>query len=39
MLAPLSTQLDREDAVPYFLWDQPMTVAELRRRLRRDDKG
>jgi len=33
MPAPLSTQLDREDTVPYFLWDQPMTVAELRRRL------
>jgi len=30
----LSTDLDRDDAVPYFLWDEPMTVAELRRRLR-----
>ena len=30
----LSTNLDAPDAVPYFLWDQPMTVAELRRRLR-----
>ena len=30
----LSTHLDRDDAVPYFLWDQPMTVAEFRRKLR-----
>lgn len=27
----LSTDLDRPDAVPYFLWDDPMTVAELKR--------
>jgi hypothetical protein len=33
MSAPHSTELDRDDAVPYFLWDQPMTVAELGRRL------
>ena len=33
MPAPLSTELDRDDAVPYFLWDQPMTVVELRRKL------
>lgn len=33
MSAPLSTSLDDPDAVPYFLWDQPMTVAEFRRRL------
>jgi len=30
----LTTDLDRDDAVPYFLWDDPMTVAELRTRLR-----
>ena len=30
---PLTTDLSSDDAVPYFLWDQPMTVAELRRRL------
>ncbi|MBI1851823.1 MAG: nucleotidyl transferase AbiEii/AbiGii toxin family protein [Planctomycetes bacterium] len=29
----LSTRLDDLDVVPYFLWDEPMTVAELRRRL------
>ncbi len=32
--APLSTDLDNPEAVPYFLWDQPMTVQELRRRLK-----
>src|SRR5207249_4141594 len=31
--APLSTDLDDPSAVPYFLWDEPMTVAELRARL------
>jgi hypothetical protein len=29
----LTTDLSREEAIPYFLWDQPMTLAELRRRL------
>jgi len=32
--APLSTDLDDPGAVPYFLGDEPMTVAELRARLR-----
>lgn len=31
---PLSTRLDDPKAVPYFLWDEPMTVAALRDRLR-----
>jgi hypothetical protein len=31
--APLSTDLDTPEAVPYFLWDEPMTVQDLRRRL------
>jgi len=30
----LSTTLDDPSAVPYFLWDEPMSVAELRFRLR-----
>jgi hypothetical protein len=30
---PLTTDLSSDDAIPYFLWDQPMSVAELRRRL------
>jgi hypothetical protein len=29
----LSTALDDPSAVPYFLWDEPLTVADLRRRL------
>ena len=30
----LSTDLDNPNAIPYFLWDEPMTVAEFRQRLR-----
>jgi hypothetical protein len=33
MRAPLSTDLDDPAVVPYFLWDEPMTGAELRARL------
>ncbi len=29
----LSTDLDALSSVPYFLWDEPMTVAELKQRL------
>lgn len=29
----LETELDDENAIPYFLWDDPMTVGELRRYL------
>ncbi|HEX6904702.1 MAG TPA: hypothetical protein VF789_33650 [Thermoanaerobaculia bacterium] len=29
----LSTDLEDPQAVPYFLWDEPMTVQELRGRL------
>jgi len=29
----LSPRLDDPEAVPYFLWDEPMTVAQLRARL------
>jgi hypothetical protein len=29
----LSLDLDDPAAVPYFLWDEPMTLAELRARL------
>ncbi len=31
----LSLDLDDPSAVPYFLWDEPMTLAELRARLQR----
>jgi hypothetical protein len=30
----LTTDLDDPEAVPYFLWDDPMTTGELRRLLR-----
>jgi hypothetical protein len=30
----LSTDLSASETVPYFLWDEPMTVAEFRRRLK-----
>ena len=30
----LSTDLGNPEAVPYFLWDEPMTVQELRNRLK-----
>lgn len=29
----LTTDLDQPTSIPYFLWDEPMTVAELKRRL------
>ncbi|MGH9966444.1 MAG: hypothetical protein ACREBG_01225 [Pyrinomonadaceae bacterium] len=34
MSVSLSSDFDNAQAVPYFLWDEPMTVAEFRRRLR-----
>lgn len=33
----LSTDLDDQDAQPYFVWDQPITVAEFRRRVQHPD--
>lgn len=30
----LSSDVDEPLAVPYFLWDEPMTVIEFKRRLR-----
>ena len=33
MAASLSSDLTDDEAVPYFLWDDPMTVAQLRHRL------
>lgn len=29
----LTADLDQPNSVPYFLWDEPMTVAELKRKL------
>ena len=34
-MTALSTDLRDPNAIPYFTWDAPMTVAELRRRLDR----
>jgi len=34
MSISMSTDLDDPAVVPYFLWDEPMTVAEFRRRLK-----
>ena len=34
MTVSLSTDLDNPSAVPYFLWDEPMTISEVRERLR-----
>lgn len=33
MNTSLSTDLEKPSAVPYFLWDEPVTVAELKQRL------
>jgi len=33
MSAPLTTDLSSPDAVPYFTWDDPMTVRQLHERL------
>ena len=33
MGADLSTSFDDPKSIPYFLWDDPMTVAQLRDRL------
>lgn len=30
-MGPLSHDLDRDDAQPYFVWDVPLTMRELRR--------
>ena len=29
----LSTDLNSPSSIPYFLWDEPLTVAELKRKL------
>ncbi len=34
MNVPLSTDLSDPSAIPYFLWDEPMTVLEFRHRLK-----
>jgi hypothetical protein len=38
-VGPLSHDLDRNDAQPYFVWDVPMTVRELRRLIAHPDRS
>jgi len=33
----LTADLSAESAIPYFLWDEPLTMAELRERLNRSE--
>jgi hypothetical protein len=35
----LSLNLDDPEAIPYFLWDEPMTISQLRARLQSADRG
>jgi hypothetical protein len=35
---PLTSDLTDDDAIPYFLWDAPMTMRELRERLERSEE-
>jgi hypothetical protein len=39
MLPRLSTDLDDDSAQPYFVWDVPVTVRELRELLHHADEG
>ena len=39
MLPDLSTDLDDPDAQPYFIWDVPVTVRELRELLHHGDEA
>jgi hypothetical protein len=32
-MRPMTTDLDRSEARPYFLWDEDLSIAELRQRL------
>ena len=34
----LTTDLSRDESIPYFLWDEPMTMRELRKRLERSEE-
>ncbi|MCP3959805.1 MAG: hypothetical protein GY719_18305 [bacterium] len=37
-MRPMTIDLDRGDARPYFLWDEDVSIAELRERLAGSDK-
>jgi hypothetical protein len=34
----LTTDLSQEESIPYFLWDEPMTIRALRDRLGRSEE-
>ncbi len=36
-MGPLSLQIDRDEVQPYFIWDVPVTMTELRAHLRHPD--
>lgn len=36
-MRPLTTDLSRDDARPWFLWDEDLSLAEFRARLAGDD--
>ena len=38
LVSSLSLDLDRDDVQPYFVWDVPVTVGELKRLLRHPDR-
>ncbi|MCP4657279.1 MAG: hypothetical protein GY856_17860 [bacterium] len=38
-MRPMTTDLERSDARPYFLWDEDLSIAELRERLQGPDRG
>ena len=38
-MQPPSLDLDRDDAQPYFIWDVPVTCAQLRQLLAHPDTG
>ncbi len=38
-MRPLTTDLSKGDHRPYFLWDEDISIAELRAKLSGDDRG
>ncbi len=37
-MRPITTDLDRSDCRPYFLWDEDLSIEELRARLQGPDR-
>jgi len=38
-MSRLTTDMKDEDSRPYFLWDEPLTIRQLRAILRSGDEG